>query len=193
MLKEGLLKVAPSGMDKIFTAQSGSEANEMAFKAAFMLHRRRERSQRENPEWTNEEKTSSLLNAKPGSPDLAVLSFSRSFHGRGIGALSATRSKPVHKVDIPSFDWPHAPFPQLKYPLEEFQQENKAEEERCLAEVERLITTWRFPVVALIVEPIQSEGGDNHASPAFFQGLRQLTTKYNVSMIVDEVQTGKSH
>ncbi|KAF9413752.1 hypothetical protein BGZ94_000638 [Podila epigama] len=46
------------------------------------------------------------------------------------------------------------------------------------------------PIAALIVEPIQSEGGDNHASPAFFQGLRDLTKAYDILMIVDEVQTG---
>lgn len=50
----------------------------------------------------------------------------------------------------------------------------------------------QFPVAGLIVEPIQSEGGDNHASPAFFQGLRDITQKHNVTMIVDEVQTGTS-
>lgn len=46
------------------------------------------------------------------------------------------------------------------------------------------------PVAALIVEPIQSEGGDNHASPAFFQGIRDITKKHGVVMIIDEVQTG---
>ena len=46
------------------------------------------------------------------------------------------------------------------------------------------------PVAAVIVEPIQSEGGDNHASAAFFQGLRAITKKHNVLLIVDEVQTG---
>lgn len=188
-LQDGLLKVAPPGLDKIFTAQSGSEAVELAFKAAFMLHRRRERG--EGVAWTLEEMTSSLVNAKPGSPDLAVLSFANSFHGRGIAALSTTRSKAVHKMDIPSFDWPHAPFPRLKYPLDKYTEDNKVEERRCLVEVERLIQTWRFPVVAIIVEPIQSEGGDNHASPAFFQGLRDLTKQHNVAMIIDEVQTGE--
>ena len=44
-LKNGLLKVAPEGCDKIFTAQSGSEANELAFKAAFMLYRRKQRGE----------------------------------------------------------------------------------------------------------------------------------------------------
>ncbi len=185
LLRDGLLKVAPPGLDKIFTAQSGSEANELAFKAAFMLHRRRER------EWTEEEMASSLSNAEPGSPNLAVLSFAGSFHGRGIAALSTTRSKAVHKMDIPSFDWPVAPFPRLIYPLDANIKENSDEEQRCLDETERLIKTWKFPVVALIVEPIQSEGGDNHASPAFFQGLRNLTKQHNVTMIIDEVQTGK--
>ena len=187
-LKDGLLRVAPKGLDNIFTAQSGSEANELAFKAAFMLHRRRQRG--EGVDWTSEETTSCLANAKPGSPDLAVLSFADSFHGRGFGSLSTTRSKAVHKLDIPSFDWPQAPFPKLRYPLAQHADANAAEEARCLAEVERLITSWRFPVAALIVEPIQSEGGDNHASPAFFQGLRDVTRKHGVVMIADEVQTG---
>lgn len=48
------------------------------------------------------------------------------------------------------------------------------------------------PVAGLIVEPIQAEGGDNHASPAFFQRLRDITKKHGVVMIVDEVQTGKN-
>lgn len=45
-------------------------------------------------------------------------------------------------------------------------------------------------MAALIVEPIQSEGGDFHASPAFFRALRALTLKHHVYLIVDEVQTG---
>ncbi|EHK41949.1 uncharacterized protein TrAtP1_011608 [Trichoderma atroviride] len=188
VLKNGLLRVAPKGLDQIFTAQSGSEANELAYKAAMMLYRRKQRG--EGVEWTEEEIASCLDNAKPGSPDLAILSFANSFHGRGFGSLSTTRSKAVHKLDIPSFNWPQAPFPALKYPLDEYKAENAAEEKRCLEKVEELIKTWQFPVAGLIVEPIQSEGGDNHASAAFFQGLRDITQKHNVTMIVDEVQTG---
>lgn len=78
----------------------------------------------------------------------------------------------------------------LQYPLEEHTESNRAEEQRCLAEVESAIKNWHSPVVAVIVEPIQSEGGDNHASPEFFRGLRELTRKMGVLMIVDEVQTG---
>lgn len=45
----------------------------------------------------------------------------------------------------------------------------------------------KHDVAAVIVEPIQSEGGDNHGSPAFFQGLRDITAKHGVVFIVDEV------
>ncbi|SPN99869.1 probable UGA1 - 4-aminobutyrate aminotransferase (GABA transaminase) [Cephalotrichum gorgonifer] len=188
ILKDGLLRVAPKGMNHIFTAMSGSEANELAYKASFMLYQRRLRG--EGTEWTAEELSSCLDNTAPGSPDLAIMSFSNSFHGRGFGSLSTTRSKAVHKIDIPSFNWPRAPFPKLKYPLEEHVEENADEERHCLEEVERIITTWSSRVAAIIVEPIQSEGGDNHASPAFFQGLRDLTKRLGIVMIVDEVQTG---
>lgn len=188
ILNEGLMRVAPRGLKYLFTAQSGSEANELAYKAAFMLWRRRERG--EGVEWTEEETNSCLNNSKPGSPELAIMSFRNSFHGRGFGSLSTTRSKAVHKLDIPSFNWPQAPFPALKYPLEQHAEENSREEQRCLQEIENIILSWHCPVAGLIVEPVQSEGGDNHASPAFFQGLRELTKKHNVVLIADEVQTG---
>ena len=131
-----------------------------------------------------------MANQSPGAPQLSILSFKSAFHGRLFGSLSTTRSKPIHKLDIPAFDWPQAPFPALKYPLDQHAAENAAEEQRCLDETERLIKEWHAPPVAVVVEPIQSEGGDNHASPAFFRGLRALTKKHNVLFIVDEVQTG---
>src|SRR5256885_10779651 len=52
---------------------------------------------------------------------------------------------PIHKLDIPAFDWPQAPFPALKYPLEQHVEENAAEEQRCLAEAERLIKEYHIP------------------------------------------------
>lgn len=140
LLTEGLLRVAPSGHNKLFTAQSGSEANELAYKAAFMHYQRRRRG--EGVEWTDAEIHSSLNNSAPGSPDLSVLSFKNSFHGRGFGSLSTTRSKAVHKLDIPSFNWPQANFPALKYPLEENGEANRAEEQASLQHVEDLITSW---------------------------------------------------
>jgi 4-aminobutyrate aminotransferase/(S)-3-amino-2-methylpropionate transaminase len=189
ILKTGVLRAAPKGLDQVFTAMAGSDANETAYKAAFMYYRQMQRGGPE-VEFTEEELLSTMNNAGPGSPQLSILSFKSAFHGRLFGSLSTTRSKAIHKLDIPAFDWPQATFPQLKYPLEEHVQENAAEEQRCLAEVERLIKEFHNPVAAVMVEPIQSEGGDNHASPAFFQGLRDITKRTNVLFIVDEVQTG---
>lgn len=183
-----MLAVAPPGQTQVFTALAGSDANETAYKAAFMFYRRRERG--EGADFTAEELESSMRNAAPGSPDLAIMSFEKAFHGRLFATLSTTRSKPIHKLDIPSFDWPQAPFPALKYPLDQHAAANAAEEARCLAAVDATLAGWRCPVAAVVVEPIQSEGGDNHASPAFFQGLRDITAKRGVLLIVDEVQTG---
>ncbi|KIM93411.1 hypothetical protein OIDMADRAFT_173196 [Oidiodendron maius Zn] len=187
-LEDGILRVCPVGLKQVFTAQSGSEANELAFKAAFMYYRRLQRG--EGVEWSDHEIKTAMTNQSPGSPELAILSFTNSFHGRGFGSLSATRSKPVHKMDIPSFKWPQAPFPRLRYPLDEYESENAVEEDSCLQVVQHIIDTWHCPVAGVIVEPIQSEGGDNHASSAFFGRLRALTKKHNIILIVDEVQTG---
>lgn len=140
LIRDGLMRAAPKGHNQIFTAQSGSEANELAYKAVFMRYQRQNRG--EGVEWSSEDISSCLNNAKPGSPELAILSFRNSFHGRGFGSLSTTRSKAVHKLDIPSFNWPQASFPALKYPLEKNMTENIAEEKRCLEEVESLIKSW---------------------------------------------------
>ena len=189
ILRAGILKVAPRGLGQVFTAMAGSDANEAAYKAAFMWKRQQERGGA-HVEFTAEEMQTAMNNQSPGSPALSILSFRTGFHGRMLASLSTTRSKPIHKLDIPAYDWPQAPFPMLKYPLEQHEAENAAEEKHCLEEVEHLIKTFHNRVAALIVEPIQSEGGDNHASPAFFRGLREITKRNGVLLIADEVQTG---
>lgn len=189
ILETGLLKVAPKGMNQVYMALSGADANELAYKAAFIWKRQNERGQRD-AEFTQEELESTMLNHEPGSPNLSIMSFKAAFHGRLFGSLSTTRSKPIHKLDIPAFDWPQCPFPAIRYPLEDHTEENRQEEQRCLEEAEHIIKGYPSRVAAVIVEPIQSEGGDNHASPAFFQGLREITRRHDVLLIVDEVQTG---
>ncbi|KAM0421418.1 hypothetical protein ACHAPT_010772 [Fusarium lateritium] len=189
ILETGLLRVAPKGMDQVYTALSGADANELAYKAAFIWKRQQERGQRD-ADFTEEELESSMLNHEPGAPNLSIMSFKAAFHGRLFASLSTTRSKPLHKLDIPAFDWPQCSFPAISYPLEDHVEENKREEQKCLEEAEQIIKTYPSKVAAVIVEPIQSEGGDNHASPAFFQGLREITRRHKVLLIVDEVQTG---
>ncbi|EDO34279.1 predicted protein [Nematostella vectensis] len=189
-LKESVLSVSPKGLTEVTTMACGTCANENAIKAACIWYRNRERGS-ETP--TEEDMITCMKGQAPGSPPYTVLSFTGGFHGRTLGSLTLTRSKAIHKVDIPSFDWPVATFPKLKYPLEEHQRENAAEEQRCLDEVKEIISTWNKagkPVAALITEPIQAEGGDNHASPNFFKGLQAICKEFGTAFIVDEVQTG---
>ncbi|XP_025058899.1 4-aminobutyrate aminotransferase, mitochondrial isoform X2 [Alligator sinensis] len=176
-LKESLLSVAPKGLQQVFTMACGSCSNENAFKVTFMWYRNKERGRNSV---TKEELETCMINQAPGCPDYSILSFMGGFHGRTMGCLAATHSKAIHKLDIPSLDWPIAPFPRLKYPLEEFVKENQQEEARCLEEVEDLIVKYRKKkkvVAGIIIEPIQSEGGDNHASDDFFRKLRDIARK----------------
>ena len=57
------------------------------------------------------------------------------FHGRTMACLALTHSKAIHKIDIPSLDYPIARFPKYKYPLEEHVAENQAEDRLCLEQV----------------------------------------------------------
>lgn len=182
-----VLAVAPKHQDKIFPGLSGADANELAFKATFFWYQRNKRG---GDEFTASEIESVMNNQAPGSPELAILSFERAFHGRLFASGSTTRSKPIHKLDLPSFKWPKAEFPSYKYPLEENEKFNSEEDTRCLAIVEKTFQEWSSPIAGVLVEPIQSEGGDNHGSKEFFQGLRGITIKHGALLIIDEVQTG---
>lgn len=189
-LQASLLAVAPAGLSEVHTMSCGACSVEHAQKAMFIAYKRRKRGGKPP---TQEELQSCIMNEKPGTPDLAILSFKNSFHGRTMGALAVTHSKPMHKLDLPVPKWPIATFPVLKYPLADNTKENKEEESRCLEEVEDLISTWRNnnrPVVGVVVEPVQSEGGDHFASPQFFQGLQDICLKNGISFNLDEVQTG---
>ena len=104
-----------------------------------------------------------------------------------MGTLSTTHSKAIHKLDIPAMDWPIASFPRYKYPLEDHIRENEEEDRRCLAEVEERFDEYNKAgkfVAGVIIEPIQAEGGDNHASPQFFQSLQQIIKKVHLQYIL---------
>lgn len=188
-ISNALLAVAPKHLTEVQTMACGSCSVENALKAAFFHYRD---LQRNGQAPSAEEMQSTLYNQTPGSPKLSAISFDGGFHGRTFGALSCTHSKAIHKLDVPAFDWPIAKFPRYKYPLEANERENLEEDNKCLAHIEQLIHDYKdkAPVAALIVEPIQAEGGDHHGSPNFFQGVRKLCTKHNVAFICDEVQTG---
>eukprot|EP00929_Paragymnodinium_shiwhaense_P123350 TRINITY_DN970_c0_g1_i1.p1 TRINITY_DN970_c0_g1~~TRINITY_DN970_c0_g1_i1.p1 ORF type:complete len:560 (-),score=107.25 TRINITY_DN970_c0_g1_i1:310-1872(-) len=196
LLDDTFLKIAPKGMTKVQPMLCGSSANENVFKAVFfrMRTKQREAEGRGATDFSEDEINTVMTNQAPGcANDLSIMSFSGGFHGRTLGALSCTHSKMVHKIDVPAFDWPTAPFPCLKYPLEDNVEHNVAEEQRCLAEVRKIFQSRQAenrPVAGLIVEPVLSEGGDLHASALFFQALQQACKDFGAAFIVDEVQTG---
>lgn len=190
-VQNSMLAVAPEGLDQVFPMMCGTCANENGIKMMFMRYMHRQRNGR--AEFNAEELSSVLKHEAPGSPKLSILAFKGGFHGRSVGLLSCSNSRPIQGVDIPTLAWPKADFPKYKYPLEENERENKAEDARCLTMVEELVeqaTKDGAPVAGIISEPIQSEGGDNHASPEFFQGVEKICKKYDISLMMDEVQTG---
>ncbi|GFT11778.1 4-aminobutyrate aminotransferase, mitochondrial [Nephila pilipes] len=188
-LNTSLMSIAPPGLKEIQTMACGSCSNENAFKAVCFWYRNKDRGGKPPSE---QELRSCMVNEFPGAANLSILSFMGGFHGRTFGALACTHSKPIHKLDVPSFDWPIADFPKYKYPLEEFAKENAAEDAKSLAHVEDLIDRYKkkCPVAGMIIEPIQAEGGDNHASDNYFKKLRKLCLDKGVAFICDEVQTG---
>lgn len=186
-LVEGtLMRIAPRGLTKVVTVTTGAEAVENAIKAAFAW---KARIRRGGATFSAADLQGVMLNRQPDTNDMKIVSFEGGFHGRTLGALSATRSKAIHKLDFPAFEWPVLPFPASRFPLAEHAAENAEAEARVLGLAQALLAS--DPQIAgLIVEPIQGEGGDRHASPHFFRALRRICQEREVAFIADEVQTG---
>ena len=184
-------RFAPAGMAKVFCVDAGGEGVEAALKVAFIVHAERRRvaaGAPKNPlELPTDEQERALGNA---GTDAVVVSFAGSFHGRGLGPLSATHSKVIHKADLPAFPWPTAPFPANRFPLGDHREENEHREKAALEELEKILAAHEGRVAAVLIEPIQSEGGDRHASPAFYRRVQELAGKAGAAFILDEVQTG---
>lgn len=127
-----------------------------------------------------------MNNKAPGAPGFVAIGFQGGNHGKFLTSL-ATSSNSSAKNGVSTHDWPIAPFPLIKYPYEEFYNENIKEENRCVAEVEKIIKNNK--VAALIIEPIQIDGGIRYASPLFYRNLLELCYAHNVSFIADETRT----
>jgi 4-aminobutyrate aminotransferase/(S)-3-amino-2-methylpropionate transaminase len=188
---DAMADYAPAGMTRMYCVDGGGEGVESALKAAFIRHGERRRAAASRPvnplELPAEEQRAILENL---GTDAVVVSFSGAFHGRGLGPMAATHSKLIHKADLPAFDWPTVPFPANRWPLEAHAAENAEAEAASLAALERVLEQYAGRVAAVLVEPIQSEGGDRHASAAFFRGVQALANQAGAAFILDEVQTG---
>ncbi|MDB4998089.1 MAG: hypothetical protein JWM74_5521 [Myxococcaceae bacterium] len=187
LVERTMMRLAPRSLSRLVTVTTGSEAVENAIKAAFIRHARVRRG---GAPPTEAELASCMENAQGSANALSFLSFEGGFHGRTLGALSLTRSKPILKVVIPAFGWPKVRFPDVRFPLAENEAHNKESEAASLAELEAALKAGAGNIAGVIVEPIQGEGGDRHASCAFFREVRRITKTHDVAFIVDEVQTG---
>ncbi len=115
-----------------------------------------------------------------------VLHLREAFHGRSGYTLSLTNTDPTKTDLFPKFDWPRISTPKL-HGGEGTVEEREAQ---ALAEARAAFAERGHDIAAIILEPIQAEGGDNHFRPEFLQALRALADEQEALLIFDEVQTG---
>jgi 4-aminobutyrate aminotransferase len=166
-LAERLSKIAPMpGPHRIYYGNSGTEAVEAALKLA------RYHTKRQN-----------------------VIAFFGAFHGRTMGSLSLTASKPQQKrrfgTGVPGVT--HVRYPDIYRGCEGGAQDAEAFALGCARFIEdKLFKTTLAPeeVAAIFVEPVQGEGGYVVAPTVFMRELRRICDKYGILLVADEVQSG---
>jgi L-lysine 6-transaminase len=120
-----------------------------------------------------------------------ILHFEHAFHGRSGYTLSVTNTDPAKTLHFPKFDWPRIPSPAAEFPLSgENLAATEQAEARTLAAIERAFDERPQRIAAILLEPIQGEGGDRHFRAEFLQGLRRIADQREALLIFDEVQTG---
>jgi L-lysine 6-transaminase len=121
-----------------------------------------------------------------------VIHFKEAFHGRTGYTISMTNTFNLDKTKyFTKFDWPRIVNPKIKFPLNDENLKNVKElEQQAVGEIEKAVAQNPDDIAALIIEPIQGEGGDNHFRREFFHELRRLCDEHEMMFIVDEVQSG---
>ncbi len=163
----------PRSLPYLFLVEGGAVAVENALKAAFDWKARRNRA-----------RGSAAAGAR-------ILHFREAFHGRTGYALSLTNTDPVKTDLFPKFDWPRIENPKLAFAHGATDEAAvAAAEARALAQLEEAFVRYGDDIAAVIIEPIQGEGGDNHFRASFLQALRRACDAHGALLILDEVQTG---
>ncbi|MEC9050454.1 MAG: L-lysine 6-transaminase [Candidatus Neomarinimicrobiota bacterium] len=121
-----------------------------------------------------------------------IIHLSECFHGRSGYTLSLTDSPDKRKTKyFPKFNWPRVINPKIKYPMNEDSLKNvKSLENRSINQIKDAIHNNQDDIAALILEPIQGEGGDNHFRGEYLRSLRELALENEFLLIFDEGQTG---
>ncbi len=164
----------PAYMKYAFFIEGGTLGVENALKTAFDWKVRRNRAK-----------------GIAGEKGQQVIHLRQAFHGRSGYTLSLTNTDPIKTDFFPKFRWPRVGNPHLRFPTTaEVERDVAAAEQQALDEAERAFADNPDDVAAIIVEPIQGEGGDNHFRAEFLQGLERKAREHDVFFIIDEVQTG---
>jgi len=120
-----------------------------------------------------------------------VLHFEHAFHGRSGYTLSLTNTLPVKTKWYAKFDWPRVSFPQVNFPYTESSHADLLKREALsTTQIKQAFTDNKDDICAIIIEPVQAEGGDNHVRGEFMEQLRQLADENEALLIYDEIQTG---
>ncbi|MFM7280314.1 MAG: aminotransferase class III-fold pyridoxal phosphate-dependent enzyme, partial [Planctomycetia bacterium] len=167
--------VTPQGYPYHFWISGGALAVENAMKAAF--------------DW--KARKIGLSKITDDGASLVILHFRQAFHGRSGYTLSVTNTVPDKTALFPKFDWPRIHNPAIVFDAEGCAANDiLAEEARAVREIEEAFLKFKGRIAAILIEPMQSEGGDNHFRKEFLQTLRRFADENEALLILDEVQTG---
>lgn len=120
-----------------------------------------------------------------------VIHFKQAFHGRSGYTMSLTNSKPAQTDYFAKFAWPRIENPKITFPLnDQSLADVKVKEEEAIRQIHEAIRQNPDDICAILIEPIQSEGGDNHFRKEFMQALRRIADDNELMLIFDEVQNG---
>jgi len=165
----------PGYLKNTFFIEGGALAVENALKTAF--------------DWKYRKNLEKNINS---IDNMKVIHFNQAFHGRSGYTLSLTNTTDPRKtMYFPKFDWPRITNPKLKFPTtDSILDEVTKNEQNAIKEIKAAIQSAPNQIAAIIIEPIQGEGGDNHFRDEFFVALRNICDEEDIIFILDEVQTG---
>src|SRR2546428_7297541 len=132
------------------------------------------------------------LAAGYGERGTQILHFRHAFHGRSGYTMSLTNTDP-RKTDLfAKFDWPRGscPFIDFAFPESEREKDVIAREKKSEQEIRDYVDKRKIDICAIIIEPIQGEGGDNHFRGEWLKKLREICDDNDILLIFDEVQCG---
>ncbi|MCX7736833.1 MAG: L-lysine 6-transaminase [Candidatus Kapabacteria bacterium] len=170
-----LFKTAvPEHFKYLFMIEGGALAVENALKVAF--------------DWKVRKNFENGYSSEKGHK---IIHFKEAFHGRSGYTMSLTNTDPNKVKYFPKFDWIRVINPKLTFPLTEKNIEETIKiENQAIEEIKKAFTEFKDDIAAIIIEPIQCEGGDNHFRDEFLQKLRILADENEALLIFDEIQTG---